>query len=42
LKSLVENAVVGAQYKDDVKPALRKELTAVVIDDIATFTHTFL
>jgi len=42
LQSLVENAVVSAQYKDDVKPTLGEEFTAVVVNDVATFTHTLL
>ena len=36
LQSVVENGVVGAQYKDSVKPPLWEEVAAVVFHSVAS------
>ena len=42
LQTVIENGVVRACYKDNIKPSLRKETAAVVLHDNTTFTHLLL
>ena len=37
LQSVIENGVVGAQYKDGIEPSLREEVAAVVLHSVASF-----
>lgn len=42
LQPRVQLGVVRAQDEDDVEPALREQVAAVIVDDHAAFDHLFI
>ena len=42
MQSVIEDGVVSAQDKDDVKPAFREKFTAMVVNDVTSCGQVIL